>query len=103
MKLIKVEQTPKSDDKKLIATFCKCKDGKAMCKDKDKVKIKFGSKTSTTYAEGATDETMQNYIKRHKVNEDWTKINPGSLSRWVLWSAKSISEGIKNFRNKFKC
>jgi hypothetical protein len=39
MKLIKVEQTPKSDDKKLIATFCKCKDGKAMCKDKDKVKI----------------------------------------------------------------
>ena len=47
--------------------------------------IHFGSKNSKTYVEGASDKKRENYIKRHKVREDWAEINPGSLSRFILW------------------
>ena len=33
--------------------------------------IHFGSKTSRTYVEGASKEDRLNYIKRHKVRENW--------------------------------
>lgn len=102
MKLISVKPS-KVKDKKLVATFCKCKDGKNKCEDKDKVHINFGSATSQTYAEGASEEKKEAYLARHKVNENWNEINPASLSRYILWSAKSIEQGVKNFMKKFKC
>ncbi len=102
MKLIDVKPTPANSTKKLVATFCPC-EGASKCDPKSRPKIAFGSKTSTTYAEGATDEKKQNYIKRHQVNEDWSKINAGSLSRYVLWSKKSIPEGIKEFKKHLHC
>lgn len=102
MKLINIEPTPANSEKKYIATFCECK-GATKCLPKDRKKILFGSKGSLTYANGASDIQQQNYLKRHQVNEDWTKINPGSLSRYILWSKKSISQGIAQFRKIFKC
>jgi len=101
MKLLKVIESPKPD-KKLRAVFCKCPNGKSVCKDKDRLKIDFGQKGSHTYAEGADLATKENYLKRHKVNEDWDKINAGSLSAIILWSAKSIEQGIKNFKKRFQ-
>jgi hypothetical protein len=102
MKLIDVLPTSASSPKKLVATFCKC-EGATKCLPKERSKIAFGSKNSLTYATGATEKTKENYIKRHQVNEDWTKINPGSLSRYILWSKKSIPEGIKEFKKHFHC
>ena len=102
MRLINVESTPTSSSKKYTATFCECK-GATKCLPKDRKKIAFGSKGSITYTDGATDKTKENYIKRHKVNEDWTKINPGSLSRYILWSKKTLAEGIAEFRKRFNC
>ena len=102
MKLLTVEPTPAGSEKKYIATFCECK-GATKCLPKDRKKITFGSKGSLTFANGATESQKENYLKRHRVNEDWTKINPGSLSRWILWSAKTLSDGIANFRKRFKC
>lgn len=102
MKLLDVKPTSANDTKRFVATFCKC-EGATKCDPKDRPKIKFGSKGATTYIDGATDKTKENYIKRHSVNEDWNKINPGSLSRFILWSAKSLSQGIKNFKARFKC
>jgi len=90
MKLINVTRTPQGDPKKLIAHF---DDGR---------KIKFGSKNSNTYAEGASREKQQAYLARHRINENWSSINPGSLSRFVLWSAPSIEQGVKNFKKKFQ-
>jgi hypothetical protein len=89
MKLVKVSQTAQGDPKKLVAHF-----------DTGKT-IKFGSKNSKTFAEGASKEKQQAYLARHRVNENWSSVNPGSLSRYVLWSAQSISQGVKNFKNKF--
>jgi len=63
----------------------------------DGSKIGFGSPTSMTYAEGASVQKRDAYLKRHKVNENWTKRSRGALSRWVLWSAPSIAQGVKNY------
>jgi hypothetical protein len=102
MKLVDVVHTPAGSSKKLVASFCECK-GKTKCAPEDRKKISFGSKTSTTFAEGATEQKKEAYLARHKVNEDWTTPNAGSLSRWVLWSAKSISAGVKNFKRHVGC
>jgi len=102
MKLVDVVSAPAGSDKKLVASFCECK-GKSKCAPEDRKKIAFGSKSSTTFAEGATEQKRDAYLARHRVNEDWTKPNAGSLSRWVLWSAKSISAGVKNFKKNVGC
>ena len=102
MKLIDVKETPVGSEKKLIATFCECK-GATKCLPKDRKTIAFGSKGSLTRISGATDLQQENYLKRHRVNENWNAINAGSLSRWILWSAKTLSGGIANFRKRFKC
>jgi hypothetical protein len=80
-------------DKKLVATF-----------NVDDVikKIHFGQNGSHTYAEGADDQTRNAYIARHTAREDWTTpLNAGSLSFHILWNAKSIDKGIRNFKKIF--
>ena len=102
MKLLNIEKAPVSSEKKLVATFCQCK-GTTKCLPKDRKRIAFGSKNSTTFVSGATETERDNYIKRHQVNEDWSKINAGSLSRYILWSKKTISAGIAEFKKRFSC
>ena len=103
MKLIDVSETDASSDKKYIANFCRCPGGKTECAPENRTKIKFGSKGSTTFISGATDEQQKNYIARHRVNEDYSKIGPASLSRYILWGSKTLAGGIKLFKSKFHC
>jgi len=64
--------------------------------------IHFGWKGSTTYVNGATDEQRTNYLKRHKVNEDWNSINPGSASAFILWGkSRDINKNLETFLKKF--
>ena len=58
--------------------------------------IHFGSKTSRTYVEGASKEDRLNYIKRHRVRENWDEINAGSLSRFLLWGDSEVSSGYSS-------
>lgn len=102
MKLISITETSADSKKKLVATFCQCR-GETKCKPEDRKKIQFGSKGSTTFISGATEAQKDNYIARHKVNERWDEINAGSLSRFILWSSKTLAGGIKNFKAKFHC
>lgn len=102
MKLVDVVSTPANSPKKYVASFCECK-GATKCLPKDRKKIAFGAKGSFTYSDGADDKTKENYLKRHAVNEDWSKINPGSLSRYILWSKKTLAQGIAEFRKRFHC
>ena len=97
MKLIDVQPTPAGSTKKYEAQFCQCK-GKTKCSPEDRKKIQFGSKNSTTYLEGATDQKRDAYIARHQVNEDFTKVGPSALSRWILWSSRTLAGGIRNFK-----
>jgi len=56
-----------------------------------------------TYIDHHNKEIREKYIKRHKVNEDWTDpTKAGTLSRFILWGDKTnILDAIKAFRRKF--
>ncbi len=65
--------------------------------------INFGSETGKAYIDHGDEIKKKNYIKRHQVNENWFKINPGSLSRFILWGPYTdINKNIKYYKNKFK-
>lgn len=102
MRLVEVHQTPAGSPKKYVATFCQCK-GATKCEPKDRKKIQFGQKGSNTYLEGATEEKKNAYIARHKVNESFTTVSAGALSRWILWSSRTLAGGIANFRKHVGC
>lgn len=89
MKLVSIKPS-KREQKKLVATFS---DGK---------QINFGQKDSKTYVSGASDTTRKAYIARHS-KEDWSKVNAGSLSRFILWgNSKSLNDNIQAYKRKFK-
>jgi hypothetical protein len=67
--------------------------------------IHFGSKNSKTFLDHGDETIRNNYIKRHKVNEVWDKINAGSASRYILWGDstsldKNLSDYLKRFNIK---
>ena len=47
--------------------------------------IHFGQRGGNTYIDHQDDLKRENYLKRHMVNEDWSEVNPGSLSAFLLW------------------
>ena len=62
--------------------------------------IHFGQKGSQTYVEGASKQKREQYLKRHRVNEDWTRPNPGSASRYILWGdSRDIKKNLRQFLN----
>ena len=64
--------------------------------------INFGSKDSKTYIDHHDKIKRDNYLKRHRVNENWNKINAGSLSALILWgSSIDLFENLIKYLNKF--
>ena len=64
--------------------------------------IHFGSDVGSTYIDHKDKQKRENYIARHKVREDWSKVNAGSLSRFLLWGdSTSLDENIKQYKKKF--
>jgi 5'-3' exonuclease len=85
---IKESQKP---NKKLVITFS----------DPDLI-IHFGSKNSNTYLDHKDKKIRQNYINRHEINENWDEVNPGSLSRYLLWgSSTKLEINLLNYLKKF--
>ncbi len=63
----------------------------------------FGSEGSETYLDHKDKSKRYNYIARHRANEDWTKINPASLSRYILWGTHTeLQKAIKSYLKRFK-
>ena len=63
----------------------------------------FGAEGSETYLDHKNKAKRYAYIARHRANEDWTKINPASLSRYILWgSHTSLDKAIKSYLKRFK-
>ena len=73
MRFISLEKSNKPN-KKLVIKF-----------SEPDLTIHFGSKYSSTYLDHHDKVKRSNYLKRHKVNEDWNQVNAGSLSKWLLW------------------
>ena len=79
------------------------KDKKYMLVTPDGKKIHFGAKGMSDYTIHKDDKRKQLYINRHNNSrEDWTKINPGSLSRYILWENKDLDKAIKKYGTRFK-
>ena len=90
MKFISLEKSNKPN-KKLVIKFS----------DPD-LTIHFGSKYSSTYLDHHDKVKRSNYLKRHKVNEDWNQINAGSLSAYILWGDSSdMYANLINYLDKF--
>jgi len=63
--------------------------------------LHFGSLGANTFIDNATEDTRDNYLKRHSVNEDWDFVNPGSLSAYLLWNTKDIKKNIDLYAKRY--
>ena len=91
MKFISLKKSNKPN-KKLVITFTE-----------PNLTIHFGSKNSSTFLDHHDKVKRSNYLKRHKVNEDWNQVNAGSLSAYILWGDSSdLYQNLINYLDKFK-
>ena len=90
MRFISLEKSNKPN-KKLVIKF-----------SEPDLTIHFGSKNSSTFLDHHDKHKRSNYLKRHKVNEDWNQINAGSLSAYLLWGdSTDIYDNLLNYLDKF--
>jgi len=91
MRFISLEKSNKPN-KKLVINF-----------SEPNLTIHFGSKNSSTFLDHHDKLKRSNYLKRHKVNEDWNQVNAGSLSAYILWGDSSdMYANLINYLDKFK-
>ena len=71
--------------------------------DKKIKTVHFGDKNYQHYSGGHKDEARrQQYIDRHKANEDWNNpMTAGTLSLFILWSKPTIQAGIEAYKKRF--
>ena len=101
MKLLSVKPSDRAD-KKYTATFCMCQ-GPTACCDRERKKVHFGQKGSSTYIDHRDEKKKDAYIARHKVNENFNNpMSAGSLSRFILWNKTTLSASIADFKKRFK-
>jgi len=91
MKVVITKDT--SGGKKMKAVFY---DG-----DKKVKTTRFGASGYTDFTRGATAEQQKAYKARHKGDNLTDKFSAGSLSFFVLWSSKSLAQGIRNYKKRF--
>lgn len=64
--------------------------------------VKFGATGYSDMTQHGDKKRMEKYLKRHQANENWDDpLSAGALSRFILWSAPSLDQGIKNYNKHF--
>lgn len=64
--------------------------------------VKFGAKGYSDYTVHKDPERMQRYLTRHRSRENWTDPKtPGFWSRWLLWSAPTMTGAKSIIKKKF--
>ena len=101
MKLLSIKPSDKPT-KKYVATFCLC-DGETKCCDKERKRVHFGSRGSSTYLDNGDEKKRAAYIARHKVRENFNEpLTSGALSFHLLWGqTTSLRENIALFKKRF--
>jgi hypothetical protein len=71
--------------------------------------IDFGYPGATTFIDGATETTRENYLKRHRGNPTEERLirekiaSPALLSAAILWGKhRNIADNIKALNNEWK-
>lgn len=91
MRFVSLSQSPRKD-KKYVIRF-----------EEPTMIIHFGAKGSSTYIDHHDKVKRENYLKRHSVNEDWSKVNAGSLSAYLLWGDSiNIERNLRVFLDTFR-
>ena len=86
--------------KKYILEKSNRKDKKFMIKNGKT--IHFGQKGYSDFTISKDTNKKKNYIKRHRVNENFDDLNSaGSWAKNILWNKKTIKSSIKNMEKKF--
>ena len=98
--MVKVEITKSNrNDKRFQAVFSDEKTGK-------KIKTtQFGLKNPKigTFIDHQDKKIKENYLKRHKKNENWRDfMSAGSLSRYILWNKPTFQESLNDYKRIFK-
>ena len=90
MRFISLKKSNKPN-KKLVITF-----------SEPNLTIHFGSKNSSTFLDHHDKVKRSNYLKRHKVNENWDLVNAGSLSAYLLWGdSTDLNTNLIYYLEKF--
>jgi hypothetical protein len=77
-------------DKKLMATF------------DDGTTTHFGQRGAGDFTTTGDEAKKDNYIKRHKVNENWNDPkSAGALARFVLWNKPTRDASIRDYKKRF--
>jgi hypothetical protein len=93
VRLVKIVRSAKAE-KKYDAHFL-------TDKGREKV-VSFGSAGMDDFTKTKDKAQQQRYIARHARNENWSSpMTAGALSRYVLWSAPTLSGGIANYKARF--
>jgi hypothetical protein len=65
--------------------------------------VSFGAVGYEDFTTHGDLQRKQNYISRHKNNENWNDPQTaGALSYFLLWNKTSLSASYKDFRSRFK-
>ena len=81
------------DDKRFVARF----------KNPSKT-THFGQPGAKTFLDGASEETRQNFRRRHKRDLDTNNpLRSGYLSYYVIWGkSRDVEKNLKSYLNRFK-
>ena len=66
-------------------------------------RINFGQAGSSTYIDHGDKAKRDAYLARHGAGrENWNKVSPGALSRWILWGeSQNLMDNIASFKRRF--
>ena len=70
----------------------------------DNKTIHFGAKGMSDYTKNKDPQRKENYSKRHRKREDWSKSGVKTAGFWsknLLWNKPTITDSIKDIEKKF--
>ena len=86
----------------VVPSTRKGKKWKAVFREGDKQKdVHFGAAGMEDYTIHGDEKRKEAYISRTR-NQDFSRADsPASLSRYLLWNKKSLSESLRDFRKRY--
>lgn len=66
-------------------------------------RVHFGAKGMEDYTTHGDEKRKENYLARHKKNENWyDPYTAGSLAKWLLWNKPTLRSSWNDYKKRFK-
>lgn len=96
LELVRIEKLPAEHKKKWKAHF-NIIEGKGRKRKVKKKSVSFGQQGAEDYTMHKDKERRTAYRLRHKRDKIDNPLAPGSLSWYILWSATTMKQAIRNY------